>query len=310
MAPNGYGVPNPFPLRAQAERENARTRAQYASVSGPPLNPMGVSMPYVPSPNPYPHPPVAPQPRRVHTGRLANRFAGRATHQDPFTHPPPRNNPGGSPVFPFAPPRQANPDGSPAYLFSPPVQNMYPRPQAYPYTQYPGPHMAPEQNFTYAPPPMMGSQRMESGAQGIRGSARASHFPSMSSLHDALPHQAPLRQPTPAPAHGPPPRPEYLIVGLFALRLTQHLIMRLDPYAGIDAALRWLEAFLRSYDASFDLAKLKDPRSIEDYVRMYPGIVRSMIKQPKYRRVFMDMDPDKKIEGRDLSDGEYATQKR
>ncbi|KAL5401232.1 hypothetical protein PMIN03_011686 [Paraphaeosphaeria minitans] len=288
MAPKRYGVPNPFPLRAQAERENARTQAAYGSVYDPPPNPM--SMPYTFPPNTYPHPPVAPQPRRVHTGRLANRFNGRAAHQKPLTEPPPQFISGGSPAYPFPPPNQ----------------NTNPGPPANPYSPYPGPHMGPDQDFTYGPPPMIPTQHTDRGLPGTHGPVPANHFPSMSSLYDALPQEAPPRQPTPAPFTGPPPRPEYLIVGLFALRLTHHLILCLDPYAGSDAAVHWLEAFLRSYHTSFALAKLKDPRSIEDYVRMYPVIVRSMIKQPKYRKVFMDMDPGKKVEGRELSDGEYS----
>lgn len=176
-------------------------------------------------------------------------------------------------------------------------------------TSYPRPHMAPKRDFTYAPPPMMAAPHWaEREAQGTHASVPPNHFPSISSLQDALPQQVPLRQPTtdPSATPPPPPRPECLIVGLFALRLTQHVIMYLDPYAGSDAHLRWLEAFLRPYDTSYALAKLKDPRSIEDYVRVYPGIVRSMIKQPNYRRVFMAMDPGKKVDGREWSDGAYS----
>ncbi|KAF2452210.1 hypothetical protein P171DRAFT_347218 [Karstenula rhodostoma CBS 690.94] len=126
----------------------------------------------------------------------------------------------------------------------------------------------------------------------------------MSPLQNALPQQVPFNQPTSASSTAPPPRPQYLIIGLFALRLTQHLIMYLNPYAGSDTALRWLDAVLRSYDTRYALAKLKDRRSIEDYVRVYPGIVRSMIRQPKYRSVFMGMNPNQNVEGRELSDEE------
>lgn len=166
--------------------------------------------------------------------------------------------------------------------------------------------MAPQQHFAPAPTPVTGPQRMDSRPQGTFGPGPANAFPTMASLHDALPQQPPPRVPTPFPSTHRPPRPEYLIVGLFALRLTQHVLLHLDAYPGRDIALRWLESFLAPYAAHFALAKLRDPRTIDEYVRVYPGIVRCMIKQPKYRRVFMDMDPDRQVEGRDMDDGEFA----
>lgn len=127
----------------------------------------------------------------------------------------------------------------------------------------------------------------------------AGQFPSMSSLSDALPQHAHQQQNTQT---SPPSRPEYLVIGLFALRITKRLVQQLDPYDGHGADLNWLKRFLQPYRAEHALAKLTDARAIDDYVRNYPAMVRRMIKQPRYRRVFMDMNPDKKITDRELSD--------
>jgi hypothetical protein len=121
----------------------------------------------------------------------------------------------------------------------------------------------------------------------------------MSSLSDALPQHAHQQQNTQT---SPPSRPEYLVIGLFALRITKRLVQQLDPYDGHGADLNWLKRFLQPYRAEHALAKLTDARAIDDYVRNYPAMVRRMIKQPRYRRVFMDMNPDKKVTDRELSD--------
>ncbi|KAF1967228.1 hypothetical protein BU23DRAFT_403826, partial [Bimuria novae-zelandiae CBS 107.79] len=101
-----------------------------------------------------------------------------------------------------------------------------------------------------------------------------------------------------------PQRPEYLIVGLFALRITKTLIQQLDPYEGRHSDLRWIDNFLRPYHPDNALAKLTDARVVDEYVSEYPPMVRRMIKQPRYRKVFMEMNPDKKVTHRELSDGE------
>jgi len=168
------------------------------------------------------------------------------------------------------------------------------QPQSSMYGQHPG-CMSSGQGPTHAPPPMTTNQSMGGGPRSTYESA--GHFPSASSSHHIVP------QHTASQSSEPPPRPDYLIVGLFALRITRHVILQLDPYPGSDAALRWLENFLQAYHASYALAKIKDPRMIEQYVQDYPSIVRRMIKQPRYRRVFMDMNPDKKETQRELNDG-------
>ena len=100
---------------------------------------------------------------------------------------------------------------------------------------------------------------------------------------------APLR-----PAHHPfPPisAPEFLIIGLFALRLTKRLVVSLDYYPGQDADIIWLINFLAPYPNDYKLAKISDSRR-DDYLAMYQNIVSRMKKQPKYPVRFMQMNPD------------------
>ena len=100
---------------------------------------------------------------------------------------------------------------------------------------------------------------------------------------------APLR-----PAHHPfPPisAPEFLIIGLFALRLTERLILSLDYYPGRDADIIWLVNFLAPYPNDYKLAKISGSRR-DDYLAMYQNIVSRMKKQPKYPVRFMQMNPD------------------
>ncbi|KAL1593152.1 hypothetical protein SLS60_010759 [Paraconiothyrium brasiliense] len=284
MAPYNpqHGFPNPFPRRAEA--------APYAGATGLPPNSnfdtQGVSTAYT-SHTPYPHQPLVP-PRRAPSGRLANRYNGITMHQDASKQAPVQTAPG------------TIPGGTTPFPFPPGAQNMHP--QANTCSQYPEPHIPPGQNFAHAPPSMTNcNPHMGGEPQGTNGSA--SQFPSMSSLQHALPQHTPL----PSIETGtPPPRPEYLIIGLFALRITRRLILYLDPYQGSDFDIRWLDSFLQPYPPSYALAKLTDPRTIEEYVQKYPSIVRTMIKQPRYRRVFMDMNPERKETQRELSDEELS----
>ncbi|KAJ4351423.1 uncharacterized protein N0V89_006765 [Didymosphaeria variabile] len=296
MAPynRNLGFPNPFPRRAEA--------APYAGAQGPPpdsnLDPKSFRTAYYPSHIPYPQPQPTGPPRTAPSGRLANRYNGITTHQDAFTQAPAQSSSG------------AVPGGATPYPFPPSAQNMHP--QANPYSQHPGPHIPPAQNFTHTPPPTTSTQRMGGAPQSIPGPAP--QFPSLSSLQDALPPHTP--PPSTAPS-GPSSRPSYLIIGLFALRLTRQLILRLDPYPSRDLDLHWLDAFLTPYPSIYALAKLTDPRTIEAYVQAYPRIVRTMIKQPRYRRVFMDMNPDKGTDRKgmgtatagEMTEGEYIQYK-
>ncbi|KAJ4305913.1 hypothetical protein N0V90_001446 [Kalmusia sp. IMI 367209] len=101
-----------------------------------------------------------------------------------------------------------------------------------------------------------------------------------------------------------PQRPDFLVVGLFALRLTKRLVHQLDPYEGRESDLHWLTNFLRPYHEDYALARLKDPVVIDNYTAEYPRTVKRVIKQPKYRKVFMEMNPEKKVTHRELSDDE------
>ncbi|CAI9628792.1 hypothetical protein GT037_001839 [Alternaria burnsii] len=99
---------------------------------------------------------------------------------------------------------------------------------------------------------------------------------------------APLR-----PAHRP--TPEFLIIGLFALRLTKRLIVSLDYYPGRDADIIWLVNFLAPYPEDCKLAKISGSRR-DDYLAMYQNVVSRMKKQPKYPVRFMQMNPDSSIQ--------------
>lgn len=101
--------------------------------------------------------------------------------------------------------------------------------------------------------------------------------------------------PRPAPRPDPSeiqPSPHFIIVGLFALRLTLRLVSRLDTYPQRTADVRWLETFLAPYPAEYALAKVSGA-SKEEYVTRYPDIVGRMKCQPMYPVVFMGMNPDK-----------------
>lgn len=110
---------------------------------------------------------------------------------------------------------------------------------------------------------------------------------------DVVPHRA-----SSAPPRPPPPSsaaPEFLIIGLFALRLTHRLIEGLEYYPGRDADLIWLADFLAPFQPQYALAKISGPRK-DDYIATYQAIVSRMIKQPQYPIRFMQTNPDRALQ--------------
>jgi hypothetical protein len=111
----------------------------------------------------------------------------------------------------------------------------------------------------------------------------------------------------------PPHAPEFLIVGLFALRLTKRLIESLEYYPGRDADIIWLVNFLAPFGNDYALAKISGPRK-DDYITTYQDVASRMKKQPKYPMRFMQMNPDQSMQqarrggeaerARDMTDGE------
>ncbi|KAL1799384.1 hypothetical protein ACET3X_003421 [Alternaria dauci] len=107
--------------------------------------------------------------------------------------------------------------------------------------------------------------------------------------------RAPSAQPQLPRRSSPPPQtPEFLIIGLFALRLTKRLIESLEYYPGRDADIIWLVNFLAPYHSDYELAKISGSRR-DDYLAMYQSIVSRMKKQPKYPVRFMQMNPDQSM---------------
>ncbi|KAH4215804.1 hypothetical protein HBH69_221310 [Parastagonospora nodorum] len=99
----------------------------------------------------------------------------------------------------------------------------------------------------------------------------------------------------PAPSRPPvqpPNEAEFLIIGLFALRLTQRMIDGLADYAGRDADRAWLTDFLAPYPRELALAKVSGCRKNE-YIANYQDIVSRMKRQPRYPMRFMQMNPDR-----------------
>ncbi|KAI4624445.1 hypothetical protein J4E83_004119 [Alternaria metachromatica] len=103
------------------------------------------------------------------------------------------------------------------------------------------------------------------------------------------PSAPPRLPPRPSP---PPPAPDFLVIGLFALRLTKRLIESLEYYPGRDADIIWLVNFLSPFHNDYELAKISGARR-DDYLANYQSIVSRMKKQPKYPMRFMQMNPDK-----------------
>ncbi|KAI1569203.1 ATG22 multi-domain protein [Pyrenophora tritici-repentis] len=102
----------------------------------------------------------------------------------------------------------------------------------------------------------------------------------------APPHSHLTRQPSP-----PTTAADFLIVGLFALRLARRLIESLDYYAERNADVIWVTNFLAPFDQAYALAKISGPRK-EDYVATYQNIIKRMKRQSKYPVRFMQMNPD------------------
>ncbi|KAF1343755.1 hypothetical protein EJ07DRAFT_160661, partial [Lizonia empirigonia] len=85
-------------------------------------------------------------------------------------------------------------------------------------------------------------------------------------------------------------RNEFLIVGLFALRLTKTLIEGLPQYPERYGDLAWLAHMLAPFPIDYDLAKLTGEGK-RDYLRTYPAVVSRMKRQPGYPLRFMQMNP-------------------
>jgi hypothetical protein len=129
----------------------------------------------------------------------------------------------------------------------------------------------------------------------------------------SAPPRLPPRPPSPRPA------PEFLIVGLFALRLTKRLIESLEYYPGRDADIIWLANFLAAFGNEYALAKVSGSRK-DDYIAMYQCIVSRMKKQPKYPVRFMQMNPDQSMQqgrrggeeerAREMTDGKCSRKSR
>jgi hypothetical protein len=92
----------------------------------------------------------------------------------------------------------------------------------------------------------------------------------------------------------PSPHPEFLIIGLFALRLTERLIQGLEYYPRRDDDILWLDNFLAPYPFEFALAKVSGAKK-EDYIATYQEIVSRMKRQPRYPLRFMQMNPDQSM---------------
>jgi hypothetical protein len=114
----------------------------------------------------------------------------------------------------------------------------------------------------------------------------------------------------PIPLPPPPqPNPEFLVVGLFALRLTKRLVEGLEYYPGRDADIAWLDDFLAPYPLEHALAKLSGVRK-EGYVATYQKIVSRMKRQPRYPLRFMQMNPDRSTQRRHKGQEVDATRTR
>jgi hypothetical protein len=99
----------------------------------------------------------------------------------------------------------------------------------------------------------------------------------------------------PQPSHpSASPHPEFLIVGLFALRLTKRLIEGLGHYPGRDEDVAWITDFLAPYPLEFALAKIFGPRK-EDYITTYQNIISRMKRQPRYPLRFTQTNPDQSM---------------
>ncbi|KAH6625227.1 hypothetical protein C7974DRAFT_455144 [Boeremia exigua] len=124
-------------------------------------------------------------------------------------------------------------------------------------------------------------------------------------------HSAPYPPPDFHPAWAPPPAPaphpvvsrshldprgppaqdtDFLIIGLFALRLARTLIQSLDHYPERIDDIEWVEYFLGPYDVAYDLAKVTGSAK-QAYLDTYPRIAGRMKAQRKYPLCFMALNP-------------------
>lgn len=106
--------------------------------------------------------------------------------------------------------------------------------------------------------------------------------------------RAPSAPPRFPPRPSPPPAQGFLIIALFALRLTKRLVESLEYYPGRDADIIWLVNFLAPFSNDDSLAKISG-RQKDDYTHMYPSIVSRMKKQPRFPIRFMQMNPDRSL---------------
>jgi len=88
----------------------------------------------------------------------------------------------------------------------------------------------------------------------------------------------------------PPTEPDFLIIGLFALRLAKKLIESLEPYYERSEDFCWIYNFLAPFPVDCDLAKITGDRK-NQYAMVYPAIVARMKRQPQYPLRFMEMSP-------------------
>jgi hypothetical protein len=109
----------------------------------------------------------------------------------------------------------------------------------------------------------------------------------------SLPNAPPTGACSP-PRLRPQPHQDFLIIGLFALRLTKRLIEGLEHYTERDVDIAWLTNFLAPYPLEFALAKVSGPRR-DDYIATYRDIVSRMKRQPRFPIRFMQMNPDQSV---------------
>ncbi|KAH7091947.1 hypothetical protein FB567DRAFT_434709 [Paraphoma chrysanthemicola] len=132
-------------------------------------------------------------------------------------------------------------------------------------------------------------------------SSRRTPPPDVVRSANALPPPGGASRQSSAPAVPPiqpaPSNAEFLIIGIFSLRLTKRLIEGLDYYSTRDADIAWIANFLAPYPSNYALAKISGPRK-EDYMAMYQDIVSRMKRQPRYPMRFMQMNPDRSIQQR------------
>jgi hypothetical protein len=207
---------------------------------------------------------------------------------------------------------------------SPPVQHGG---SAYPQSEYDGPHrhcaysaaaandelhfQQPNPSYTSSPQYTTSSRPADAYQPGFSPPQYRTHS-SPTGVHQpqytthpspAGVHQQPGFPPQQNTPPLPPKRPEVLIIGLFALRLAKKLIRLLDKYPERDNDIAWINKFLSPYTRRDILAQITGER-IEEYTSTYPVIVARFIKQPRYPLAFMELNPDRKIVDRRLTDQE------